>query len=143
MNGTNSAHAVPQYLTLLDLTGRGFVVLGAGQGIGEQAAHALAQAGATVMCVDNDADRAKRIAQDVGGHACCADVLARNDMERVFHAAKEALGAVTGIVDIVGIARIKPLSAFDDAAWSRPGGLRNRQGRPASPRTHDGLRAGA
>ena len=42
-------------LKLLDLAGRGFVVLGAGQGIGEQAAHALAQAGATVMCVDNDA----------------------------------------------------------------------------------------
>jgi NAD(P)-dependent dehydrogenase (short-subunit alcohol dehydrogenase family) len=27
------------------------------------------------------------------------------------------LGAVSGIVDIVGIARIKPLAAFDDAAW--------------------------
>ncbi len=118
MTGTGSARAVPQYLKLLDLAGRGFVVLGAGQGIGEQAAHALAQAGASVMCVDNDADRARSIAQDVGGHACCANVIARNDMERVFHEAKGQLGAVNGIVDIVGIARIKPLSAFDDAAWS-------------------------
>jgi len=118
MKDMGSARAVPQYLKLLDLTGRGFVVLGAGQGIGEQAAHALAQAGATVMCVDNDADRARRVAEDVGGHACCADVIARNDIERVFREAKSQLGAVTGIVDIVGIARIKPLSAFDDAAWS-------------------------
>jgi NAD(P)-dependent dehydrogenase (short-subunit alcohol dehydrogenase family) len=118
MTGAATVHAIPQYLKLLDLTGRGFVVLGAGQGIGEQAAHALGQAGATVMCVDNDAGRARKIAQDVGGYACRADVLARGDMERVFREAKEQLGAVTGIVDIVGIARIKPLSAFDDAAWS-------------------------
>jgi NAD(P)-dependent dehydrogenase (short-subunit alcohol dehydrogenase family) len=118
MTGARILPAVPQYLKLLDLAGRGFVVLGAGQGIGEQAAHALAQAGATVLCVDNDPDRAQRIAQDVGGHACCADVIARSDMERVFREAKGLLSTVTGIVDIVGIARIKPLSAFDDAAWS-------------------------
>ena len=43
-----------QYLKMLELKGRGFVVLGAGQGIGAAAAEALAQAGATVMCVDND-----------------------------------------------------------------------------------------
>jgi NAD(P)-dependent dehydrogenase (short-subunit alcohol dehydrogenase family) len=110
--------AIPRYLKLLDLAGRGFVVLGAGQGIGEQAAHALAQAGATVMCVDNDAERAHRIARDVAGHAVCADVNSRPDMERIFREARHHLGAVTGIVDIVGIARIKPLSAFDDAGWS-------------------------
>jgi len=110
--------AIPRYLKLLDLAGRGFVVLGAGQGIGEQAAHALAQAGATVLCVDNDAGRARRIARDVGGHAVCGDVISRADMERVFREARQQLGAVTGIVDIVGIARIKPLAAFDDAGWS-------------------------
>jgi NAD(P)-dependent dehydrogenase (short-subunit alcohol dehydrogenase family) len=107
-----------QYLKLLDLKGRGFVVLGAGQGIGEQAAHALSQAGAAVVCVDNDAGRAADVARDVAGHACQAEVTARADMERVFREAKMHLGAVTGVVDIVGIARIKALDAFDDAAWS-------------------------
>jgi NAD(P)-dependent dehydrogenase (short-subunit alcohol dehydrogenase family) len=110
--------AAAQYLQLLDLKGRGFVVLGAGQGIGEQAAHALAQARATVVCVDADAGRARQIARDVKGHACTADVTARADMERVFQEARSHLGGVTGIVDIVGIARIKPLAAFDDAGWS-------------------------
>ena len=110
--------AATQYLKLLDLKGRGFVVLGAGQGIGEQAAHALAQAGASVVCVDNDSGRAEAVAQDVHGHACRGDVTQRSDMERIFGEAKVRLGAVTGIVDIVGIARIRPLAAFDDTAWS-------------------------
>jgi NAD(P)-dependent dehydrogenase (short-subunit alcohol dehydrogenase family) len=107
-----------QYLKMLELTGRGFVVLGAGQGIGAAAAHALAKAGATVLCVDNDEDRARAIAREVKGHACRADILQRADMERIFREAQARLGAVTGIIDIVGIARLKPLAAFDDAAWT-------------------------
>src|SRR5258708_232696 len=106
-----------QYFKMLELKGRGFVVLGAGQGIGAAAAHALAQAGANVLCVDTDESRAQAIARDVKGHACRADVMQRADMERVFGEARARLGAVTGIVDIVGIARIRQLAAFDDAAW--------------------------
>ena len=62
------------YLSLLRLEGRGYVVLGAGQGIGEQAAHALAQAGARVLCVDRDEHLARNIAATVGGVPCVADV---------------------------------------------------------------------
>lgn len=102
---------------MLELAGRGFVVLGAGQGIGAAAAHALAQAGATVLCVDTDERRAQAIAHEIKGHACRADVMQRADVERIFREARDRLGTVTGIVDIVGIARIKPLAAFDDAAW--------------------------
>jgi NAD(P)-dependent dehydrogenase (short-subunit alcohol dehydrogenase family) len=105
------------YPGMLELRGRGFVVLGAGQGIGAAATHALAQAGAKVLCVDTDESRAQAIARDVNGHACHADVMQRGDMERIFREAQDCLGSVTGIVDIVGIARIKPLAAFDDAAW--------------------------
>ena len=113
MAGTNV-----QYLKMLDRQGRGFVVLGAGQGIGAAGAHALAQAGAAVLCVDNDEGRAQAIAREVEGHACCADVLQRADMERIFREAQTRLGTVTGIIDIVGIARLKSLADFDDAAWS-------------------------
>ncbi|WP_429326973.1 hypothetical protein [Paraburkholderia sp. GAS348] len=52
----NSHNDVPDYLSLLRLDGRGFVVLGAGQGIGEQTVHALAQADARVLCVDRTHD---------------------------------------------------------------------------------------
>jgi hypothetical protein len=53
---------VPDFPTLLRLDGRGFVVIGAGQGIGRQATHALAAAGARTVCVDVDAGLAGDIA---------------------------------------------------------------------------------
>jgi len=108
---------VPEFRSLLDLDGRGFVVLGAGQGIGRQVAHALAQAGAKLLCVDADAGRGAAVAAEVAGDALAADVTQRDDVERIFREAHARLGAVSGVVDIVGIARIKPLRAFDDAAW--------------------------
>jgi len=43
---------VPTYADLLRLDGKRFVVIGAGQGIGRQATHALVQQGAKVLCVD-------------------------------------------------------------------------------------------
>jgi NAD(P)-dependent dehydrogenase (short-subunit alcohol dehydrogenase family) len=110
---------VPDYLSLLRLDGRGFVLLGAGQGIGEQAAHALSQAGAKVLCVDRDGQLAHRIAQAVGGVPCAADVTSRADMQRVFDTARRAFGRVHGVVDIIGVAGIKPLAAVDDASWTQ------------------------
>ena len=44
--------AVPDYAGQLRLDGRNIIVLGAGQGIGRQASHALAAVGARVFCVD-------------------------------------------------------------------------------------------
>lgn len=107
------------YLSLLRLDGRGFVVLGAGQGIGEQTSHALAQAGARLLCVDRDEQLANRIAQTVGGVPCAADVTSRADMERIFATAKRAFGRVQGVVDIIGVSGIRPLSQFTDEAWSQ------------------------
>jgi NAD(P)-dependent dehydrogenase (short-subunit alcohol dehydrogenase family) len=117
---TNSFDAgTPDYLSLLRLDGRGFVVLGAGQGIGEQAVHALAQAGARVLCVDRDEQLARNIAEAVGGVACAADVTSRADMQRVFDTARRSFGRVRGVVDIIGVAGIKALSAVDDAGWDQ------------------------
>lgn len=109
----------PNYLSLLRLDGRGFVVLGAGQGIGEQAAHALAQAGARVLCVDRDEQLARSIAEVVGGVPCAADVTSRSDTQRVFETARQTFGRVHGVVDIIGVAGIKPLSDVDDSGWGQ------------------------
>ncbi|QBR03891.1 SDR family oxidoreductase [Paraburkholderia pallida] len=112
-------HDAPDYLSLLRLDGRGFVLLGAGQGIGEQTAHALAQAGARVLCVDKDPQLARNIAEAVGGIPCAADATSRADMERVFDTARRQFGRVHGVVDIIGVAGIKPLSAVDDDSWAQ------------------------
>ena len=109
----------PDYLSLLRLDGRGFVVLGAGQGIGEQVAHALSQAGARVLCVDRDEKLAARMAEAVRGVPCTGEVTSRADMQRIFQTARREFGRVHGVVDIIGVSGIKPLAAFDDAAWAQ------------------------
>src|SRR5438552_9229090 len=96
---------VPSYPDLLRLDGCGFVVVGAGQGIGRQATHSLAQAGARVFCIDNQDALAKEIADEVGGVAWTADARDRADVEASVEAATRELGRVDGVVDIVGMAR--------------------------------------
>ena len=111
---------VADYANPARLDGRGFVVLGAGQGIGRQTCHALSQAGAKVLCVDRERELAEAVAAEIDGHACAADVVERSDMEMVFTRARDAFGdSFSGIVDIVGIADVRPLADMDDVGWSR------------------------
>ncbi|WP_021593749.1 SDR family NAD(P)-dependent oxidoreductase [Actinomadura welshii] len=109
---------VPDYTSLLRLDGRIVVVLGAGAGMGRQSAHALAQLGGRVACVDRDEELARQVASEIGGTPITADVTDRGEMERVFERAG-TLGPVTGLVDVVGIATIKPVRDFSDADWDR------------------------
>jgi NAD(P)-dependent dehydrogenase (short-subunit alcohol dehydrogenase family) len=102
------------------LDGKGFVVLGAGQGIGRQTCHALSQAGAQVLCVDRESTLAKSVAGEIGGRAFVAEVTDRRSMEQAFSKATDLFGdRLSGVVDIVGIADVRPLSEMDDASWDR------------------------
>src|SRR5436853_5744080 len=100
---------VPDYPGLLRLDGRGFVVVGAGVGIGRQAAHALASVGARVFCIDNVESLAKEVADEVGGIPWVADARKREDVEGAIAAAEKELGRIHGTVDIVGMARYTSL----------------------------------
>jgi NAD(P)-dependent dehydrogenase (short-subunit alcohol dehydrogenase family) len=65
------------YGSLFDLTGKRAVVIGAGSGIGEAGAKALAAHGAEVLCADLDESAAERVAteiQDGGASAGAAEV---------------------------------------------------------------------
>src|SRR5262245_11308558 len=108
---------VPDYPALVRLDGRGFVVVGAGQGIGRQAAHALAAAGARLVCVDVDRDRADAVAAEVGGTAWSGDVRSRDAVERLIADAGRTLGRLDGVVDIVGEARYGALLECSDDDW--------------------------
>ncbi len=111
---------VPNYLAATRLDGRGFVVLGAGDGIGRQTCHALAQAGGHVLCVDRDTALAHAVAAEVAGIGVIADVTNRADMVRVFERAADTFGnQFAGIIDIVGISNIGPLLSLDDAGWTQ------------------------
>jgi NAD(P)-dependent dehydrogenase (short-subunit alcohol dehydrogenase family) len=108
---------VPDYPNLTRLDGRGFLILGAGQGMGRQTAHALASVGARIICVDIDADRAHDIAEEVGGIAAVADMTKRADVEGVVSTAVKEFGKLDGLVDIIGLARWIPLIDLDDDSW--------------------------
>ena len=109
---------VPDYPSLLRLDGRGVVLVGAGQGIGRQAAHALSQAGARVLCVDKDPDLAIDIAKEVDGVEWSGDATVRADVERLFIDARAALGSIAAVVDIVGMAQYKELLELTDDDWA-------------------------
>lgn len=108
---------VPDFASLLRLDGKGFVVLGAGVGMGRQVSHALSQCGAQVLCVDRDSDCAREIAAEVRGTACVADVTQRSGMQAVFEAARRDLATPGGIVDIVGRSHMAPIEKIDDDAY--------------------------
>jgi NAD(P)-dependent dehydrogenase (short-subunit alcohol dehydrogenase family) len=109
---------VPDYANRLRLDGRRFVVIGAGQGIGRQAAHALAANGARLVTVDVDADLASDIAAEVDGIAWVGDATQRNDVSRLFDDSVAQLGGVDGVVDIVGMARYADLLDLTDDDWA-------------------------
>ena len=108
---------VPRYPDLLGLEGRGFMVLGAGQGIGRQTSHALAQAGARVFCVDNQEQLAKQIADEVDGVAWAADARERAEVDEAVAEARREFGKVDGLIDIVGMAKYGPLLDTTDEDW--------------------------
>jgi NAD(P)-dependent dehydrogenase (short-subunit alcohol dehydrogenase family) len=109
--------AVPDYPGLLRLDGRRFLVLGAGQGIGRQAAHALASVGARVACVDLEGQRAAAVAAELDGLALVGDMTARADVERVVDESSRAFAGLDGIVDIIGMSRYAPLLELSDQEW--------------------------
>src|SRR5947208_1663034 len=111
---------VPRYLERIRLDGRGVVVVGAGQGIGRQTCHALAQAGAKVFCVDNVEALAKEVADEIGGVAWAADARDRGDVERSVEAATRELGRIDGLGDIVGMAKYASIleTTDEDYDWT-------------------------
>jgi NAD(P)-dependent dehydrogenase (short-subunit alcohol dehydrogenase family) len=98
-------HAYPD---LVRLDGQTHAVLGAGQGIGREAALALSQAGATVVCVDLEPERGAAVAGECGGVFVPADVT-RADAFGAIAERATATGRFAGVVDVVGMALWKPL----------------------------------
>ena len=108
---------VPDYSAGLRLDGRNFVVLGAGQGIGRQACHALAAVGARVFGVDVDAGLADDIAKEVNGIAWAGDAIDPDSAARLYQDAEDQLGRIDGIVDIIGMAKYAGLLDTDADSW--------------------------
>jgi NAD(P)-dependent dehydrogenase (short-subunit alcohol dehydrogenase family) len=108
---------VPDFMDLLRLDGRNFILLGGGFGMGRQTAHALSQAGAQVFCVDVDGKRAQKVADEVGGIACEADATDWGQTRQLAAEAHRQMGRIHGVVDVIGIARWGELVNTSDEDW--------------------------
>ena len=109
---------VPEYQDLLRLDGRTLVVVGAGQGMGRQTSHALAQCGARIVCVDIDATLAREVAEEVGGVPWSGDVTRGSEVARLVEEAPAAAGGpLGGFVDIIGMAEWVGALDLEEETW--------------------------
>jgi len=112
---------IPNYANMLRLDGRRYVVIGSGQGMGRQIAHALVQNGARIVCVDRERERSEDIAKECGGDAVAwpGDATDRATMKRLFTDVGALFGGkLDGVVDIVGQAQYARINELDDALWN-------------------------
>ena len=88
----------------MDINGIAAVVTGAASGLGEATARELARRGAKVAVFDRDADKGERVAADIGGIFCEADVTNDDKVATAFARAREAHGQERVLVNCAGIA---------------------------------------
>lgn len=109
-------------MTDLGLTGKRVVVTGAAGGLGRAFALGFAQAGATVLAADLNAQGAAETAAMVTGHSAHVDVTDAASCAGLARAAEAAMGGVDILVNnaaiYAGLERA-PLEDLDDAAWDR------------------------
>ena len=95
------------------LEGRTAIVIGAGRGLGEGCAAALAEAGAHVLAVSRTQAEVEDVAARIGGTAHVADATDPGAMAGILEAAPEA----TVLVNAAGTNRTGPARDYDLADW--------------------------
>lgn len=108
----------------VDLVGRVALVTGAGEGIGEAVALALAKAGAAVCVNDINPDRADRVAsaiESAGGQALAwtADVSNRFQVAAMIEALRDKFGGLHLLVNAAGVEKQSALLSVDEYDWRR------------------------
>ncbi len=101
------------------LDGQRAVVTGGGSGIGRATCRAMAAEGAAVAVLDLDGDRAKAVADEIGGPALVADVGDPDGLRAAIDLAAETLGGLTTLFNNAGTGNQSRLHEWDPAEWDR------------------------
>ena len=102
-----------------DFSGKVAIVTGGGQGMGRAVAQHFAQAGASVVVNDKNADAAQSVADALGDGALAApgDVTVKADVDEVVKTAAEAFGSVDILVNNAGILFSTTLADMEEDEW--------------------------
>lgn len=109
---------------MFDLRGEKAIVTGAAQGLGEQIALGLAEAGADIAVVDINIDGAVRVAEsirNIGRESISikADVTKINDVENMVEMVKDRFGKIDILVNNAGIVNNLPAEQITKEEWDR------------------------
>ena len=108
----------------MNLTGKVALVTGAGQGIGQACAVALAQAGAAVVVADINAAKARQTADTISlqqqrAAAITADVGDLDQIDQMVRQAQELFGPIDILVNNAGVTRRADIMDLTEADWDR------------------------
>ncbi len=109
---------------MFDLSGEKAIVTGAAQGLGEQMALALAEAGADVAVIDVKIDTASRVTdhiREVGRESIAirADVTKVADVGNMVKVAEDRFGKIDILINNAGIAINVPAEEMSKEEWDR------------------------
>lgn len=107
--------------TRFGLEGRRFLVLGGGQGMGEATVRLLASLGAHVAIADLEEERARRVAEAIGGTVeampLAVDVLDDRALVDAVARVEREFGPLDGMATVIGMAAWSSLLEMEPDTW--------------------------
>ncbi len=95
------------------------IVTGAGSGIGQAVAEALARGDNQVVVADLKQVQGQAVANAIGGYFVAGDLAQRADCRRLVDATIERYGKVDILVNNAGFQHIDPVESFPEDAWDK------------------------
>src|SRR3954453_10666097 len=104
----------------MELEGTGALVAGGASGLGAATARLLTEKGARVAIADREGDKARELADELGGGAFAADVTNEDEVEAAVGGAVEALRGIRFAVSCAGIGWAERVVGKNGAAQLQP-----------------------
>lgn len=95
------------------------IVTGAGSGIGQAVAEALAGTGRQVVVADLKQEQGQAVADAIGGTFVAADLSQRAECRRLVDVTLERYGKVDILVNNAGFQHIDPIEDFPEDTWDK------------------------